>query len=105
MARLERVKTDGGGGRPHTLLQPPQSLWSFVKFTHCAPASAAPPHVVGSAIGQTQAPPWQTAPLGQCFPQLPQLFGSARRATQIAQQISPVRWQPTHVLIEHRSVA
>jgi hypothetical protein len=102
MAQLDPLQKDVAWARLHWLPQPPQLLWSFVKFTHCWPASAAPAQTVGVPPGHAQAPPWQTAPLGQWWPQLPQLLRSVDKSAQTPEHILSVLRHKMHALIEHR---
>jgi hypothetical protein len=102
MAQLDPLQKDVAWARLHRLPQPPQLLWSFVRFTHCLPASAAPAQTVGVPPGHTQAPPWQIAPLGQWLPQLPQLLRSVDKSAQTPEHILSVLRHKMHALIEHR---
>jgi len=102
MAQLDTLQKDAAWGRLQRLPQPPQLLGSFVKFTHCLPASAALEQTVGSGAGHTQELLWQTAPLGHWLPQLPQFFRSVDKSAQTPEHILSVLRQAMHVLIEHR---
>jgi hypothetical protein len=66
----------------HVLLHAPQFFGSVFSFTHVSPQMIA-------SLRHTHFEPVQSAPLGHCVPQAPQLFASCVVSAHVALQQEP----------------